>query len=473
MEECKIPVVWGLDKKYVLQAFVVMHSILRNSKHHFHFFILTADEIKYDVEKYSDILKKEYSNFELSVEIVDINRFANAKIRNRHLSKAAYFRLLIPEIILEYNKCIYLDCDIIVHGDLKELFEIGIEGYYLAGVKDCHVIEDTPFEIKHQQVLGIPSRDKYINSGVMLMNLDMMRKDRLVVSFWEQLQKENWFEDNDVLNVCCYPYIKTIPLKYNLFHFYLGNHIKFLYGLPYDKQEFDFNHECPFILHMGADFKPWNHFTVKGSKEWWHLAEIYSESQSYHEYLQKCQRAETDNETKELLNLVQKSEYIVIWGFGKNGKRLCDLFFEYQLNNIKVFADNNAKLWGEEYRGVPVRDLDSIMKEKRDILWIVSCRFAYDEIAEILKDRGIEQKNILHYINRYEDRMYLLSLAEESYKSEIDKIADMEYIGLIPDQTERRNYIYSIIRNPAIYADEYTYLAEKYSFQYWLETLKH
>lgn len=471
MGKCKIPVVWGLDKKYVLQAFVVMHSILRNSKQDFHFFILTADEIKYDVERYTDILKKEYSNFELSIETVDINRFSNAKIHNRHLSKAAYFRLLIPEIIREYDKCIYLDCDIIVHGDLRELYEIEIENYYLAGVRDCHVIEDTPFEIKHQQVLGIPSRDKYINSGVMLMNLDWLRKDNLVTSFWTQLQKENWFEDNDVLNVCCYPDIKTIPLKYNLFQFYMGSHIKFLYGLPYNKQEFDFNHECPFILHMGADFKPWNRFTVKGSKEWWHLAEIYSESQSYHEYLQKCQKEEAYNETKELLNRAQKSEHVVIWGFGKNGKRLCDLFLEYQLKNIAAFADNNAELWGEEYRGVQVRDLTSIMKEHHETLWIISCRFAYDEIATLLREKGAEQKNILHYINRYEDRMYLLSLAEEAYKSEIDKIADMEYIRRIPDQTERRNYIYDIIRKPLIYTDEYAYLAEKYCFRYWLETV--
>ena len=472
MGSCMIPVVWGLDKKYVLQAFVVMHSILRSSKQSFHFFILTADEIKNDVGKFKDILRKEYSNFELSVKMVDINRFADARIYNGHLSKAAYFRLLIPEIILEYDKCIYLDCDVIVHGDLKELYEIRIEDNYLAGVKDCHVIEDTPFELKHEQVLGIPSRDKYINSGVMLMNLDKLRRDKLVARFWEQLQKENWFEDNDVLDVCCYPSIKIIPLKYNLFHFYLGNHIRFLYDLPYDEQEFDFDHEHPFILHMGADFKPWNSFSVKGSKEWWHLAEIFNASQSYYEYLQKCQNAETYNETKNLLNRAQKSEHIVIWGFGKNGKRLCDLFYEYQLENIEAFADNNTALWGEEYRGVQVRDLSSIMKEYHNILWIVSCRFAYDEIAAKLKGMGIDQKSILHYRNPYEDRMYLLSLAEEAYKSEIDKIADMEYIRLISDQTERRNYIYEIIRNPLMHTEEYAYLEEKYCFQYWLNTLE-
>ena len=167
MQRCEIPVVWGLDKKYVLQAFVVMHSILRNSEQNYHFFILTADEIKDDIEKFKHILRRQYSNFELSEKIVDIRRFADARIYNGHLSKASYFRLLIPEVIWEYDKCIYLDCD-----------------YYLAGVKDCHVIEDTLFESEHQQILGIPSRDKYINAGVMVMNLDIMRKNKLVKCFF-------------------------------------------------------------------------------------------------------------------------------------------------------------------------------------------------------------------------------------------------------------------------------------------------
>lgn len=472
MQRYEIPVVWGLDKKYVLQAFVVMYSILRNSEQNYHFFILTADEIRDDIEKFEAILRRQYSNFELSVKLVDIRRFAGARIYNGHLSKAAYFRLLIPEVIWEYDKCIYLDCDLIVHGDLKELYEIDLKDYYLAGVKDCHVIEDTLFELKHQQILGIPSRDKYINSGVMVMNLDSMRKDKLVGCFLEQLKEENWFEDQDVLNRCCYPRIKILPLKYNLFHFYLGNHIKFLYDLPYDRQEFEFDHRYPFILHMGADFKPWNRFSVKGSKEWWHLAEIFSESESYQKYMQKCQKAKSYDETKALLSRARQEKCIVIWGFGMNGKRLCDLFFEYQLENVVAIVDNNAGLWGKEYHGIPVKGLSSVMEAYHNVFWIISCRFAYDEIVGQLEDMGIDKKDISYYRNRYEERMYIFSLAEEDYRNEIDKIADLEYIRLVPDPTERRRYIFDIIQKPSVYAKEYAYLEERYGFQYWLSMLR-
>ena len=140
MDKSSIPVVWGLDEKYVLQAFVVMRSILINSKENYHFFILTADNIEDKVKEFTDILKKEYYNFEISVRKVVIEYFANAQVYNKHLSKAAYFRLLISDLIPEYDKCIYLDCDLIVYGDLKKLYEIELGDDYLAGVKDCHII---------------------------------------------------------------------------------------------------------------------------------------------------------------------------------------------------------------------------------------------------------------------------------------------------------------------------------------------
>ena len=207
----KIPVVWGIDKKYILQAFVVMRSVLMNSKQQYHFFILTADNIEDEIKDYTKILKEEFDNFEISVRKVNIGYFSEAQIHNAHLSKAAYFRILISDLVPEYDKCIYLDCDLIVYGDLKELYDIELDDNYLAGVRDCHIMEDTLREVQHQKILGIPSRDRYVNSGVLVMNLEKIRKDKLVSCFFEQLKRENWYEDQDVLNLCCYPLIKIFP----------------------------------------------------------------------------------------------------------------------------------------------------------------------------------------------------------------------------------------------------------------------
>lgn len=418
----RIPVIWGLDKKYILQAFVVIRSILLNSKEMYHFLILTADNIEDEVTEYTDILKSEYNNFEVSVRMVDINCFSDARIYNAHLSKAAYFRLLIPELVPEYDKCIYLDCDLIVHGDLRELYAVELEGNYLAGVKDCHVIEDNPYEIEHQRVLGLPTRDKYINSGVLVINLKKIREDDVIPRFHEQLKKENWYEDQDVLNYCCYPLIKILPLQYNLFHFYLGRNIKFIYHLPY---EFDFNHDRPFILHMGGRYKPWSNFEFSGSDEWWQIADVFSESESYHSYRKTCKEAETQKEIREIVKRAEESEHVVVWGYSEYGMKLCDILLEFQLNNVVAIADNNEIEWGEVYRGIPVKGPDSIIEKYDNIFWLISCQVSYPEVIEQLKNSGVNEDNILRYVNRkikYKDKVYLLALHEDAFDRKLARI---------------------------------------------------
>ncbi len=470
----KIPVVWGLDEKYILQAFVVMRSVLMHSKAYYHFFMLTADDVENKVKTFTDILREEFHNFEISLRRVDADYFSEAQIYNKHLSKATYFRLLISDLVPEYNKCIYLDCDLIVYGDLKELYETELGNNYLAGVRDCHIMEDTPREVQHQNLLGLPSRDKYVNAGVLVINLEKIRNDSLVPCFLKQLKRENWYEDQDVLNLCCYPEIKCLPLKYNLFHFYLGKSIKFLYHLPYEKQTFSFDHERPAILHMGANYKPWNTLSVKGSKDWWKIAEVFNKSDSYRYYWEKCQKAEVHNELHGMLERAKNSQHIVIWGYGEDGRKLCNILLEYRLTNLSAIADNNESFWGMEYRGLPIRGLHAIREAYENVFWIISCRMqsACAQIEEQLKAGGIAETAIFRYVNRYRQRMYLLSLDEEAYDKEIENIADMEYVERIPDRDERIRYVTDIIRHPLIHGDEYAYLDRQYCFKYWVQLLE-
>lgn len=425
----RIPVVWGIDRKYLLQAFVVMRSLLTHSKEIYHFFILTADNMEDEIGVYTNILKTEYHNFEVSVRMVDMGSFVNARIYNEHLSKAAYFRLLIPELILEYNKCIYLDCDVLVHGDLKELYTIEMGDDYLAGVKDCHIISSDPYQMEHQKILGLPSRDKYINSGVLVMNLTKMREDNLMQKFRIQLEKENWYEDQDVLNVCCYPYIKILPLQYNLFHFYLGNEIELLYDLPYRKEEFEFDHAFPFILHMGGKYKPWLNEEYKGGNEWWQLAEIFKESEDYRSYQQRCQKIKDENKMRNIIMRASKAKNVVVWGYYKPGMKLCDILLEYQLNNIVAIVDNNQAEWGKTYYGIPVMGLSSILKAYADIFWVIACQVSYNEVMEQLVDVGIDRNDMVHYIDktRCYEGMHLLALREDACEKRVAKLAGRKF----------------------------------------------
>lgn len=470
MDRQKIPVVWGIDKKYILQAFVVMRSILLHSKEKYHFFILTADCIDKEIKELQCLLEKEYDCFEVTVKHIDSGCLKKARIFNAHLSEAAYFRLFIPEVICEYDKCIYLDCDIIVHGDLKELFEIDLGNHYLAGVKDCHIIADTPREREHQRILGLLTRNKYINSGVLVMGLEKLRQDKMFSRFMEQIKKENWYEDQDVLNVCCYPYIKILPLKYNLFHFYQGAAIRYLYELPYDKSDFDFDHDVPYILHIGGEHKAWDDLRVKGAHEWWQIAKSFSASRSYQSCWQKCQQnIRNDTGISDMISRAGESRHIVIWGYSENGKRLCDILLEHQLDKVELFVDNNESVWGQAYRGVPVRAFETVDRGDSNILWIISCQISHVEVIRQLKDSGVNENNIIHYKDPYQNSLYLLSRNECAYGSMVTEMAEREYVFRISDKNDREQYIKNIMNNPLQYHTEYAYLAEKYNFKYWFE----
>lgn len=469
IEDKRVTVVWGVDKKYVLQAFVVMRSILLHSREMYHFIILTSDCIDEYVSELDKILKREYGNFKVTVRFVDPSGLEGVRVYNKYLTKATYFRLFIPEILQEYDKCIYLDCDLIVHGDLAELYDIDLGDNYLAGVKDCHIIEDTQRGQEHQRITGLPARDKYINAGVLVMGLKRMRQEGILSRLKEQMRRENWYEDQDVLNVCCYPYIMILPLKYNLFHFYLGNNMKRLYHLPYDRQDFDFDHNWPYILHMGGKYKGWSFFGIKGSREWWKTAEVFSTSAVYQFYRSRCRDIYKDATIAEMINRARESKHIVIWGYSKIGKRLCDILLEYQLDNIGAFVDNDQEVWGESYRDVPVIGITSVDWEKNSILWIVSCQISYAEVTRQLMDQGIEENSIIRYWELFIDTQCLLLLHESTYDSMVSALAEREYVRKFPDRSDRERYIKNILNAPMRYDEEYAYLAEKYNFSYWLE----
>lgn len=461
MAKERIPVVWGLDEKYVLQAFVVMHSILKNSDRFYDFYIITADDIAEEVEEYSRLLQGRSEHFRISVKIVGRTLFSNARIHNQHLSIAAFFRLLIPDLLTGYDKCIYLDCDLLVNGDLAELFDIDLSDDYLAGVKDCHIIADDPIEWEHEKILGIPSRDRYVNSGVLLLHLRKMRDDGMVARFMSQMERENWYEDQDVLNVCCYPHIKILPLRYNLFHFYYGKSRCFLYHLNYKKEEFVF--EKPFIVHMGGgDGKPWNNKKVKCAEQWWELAGVFRDTKAY----QRLERQKDCDETMLALLQQSRNRKIIIWGCSRNGEMLYDLLQAKGYTNIVAIVDNDDKKWGQAYCGVPVIAPDEALKESDKVFWIISNQASFEMVKQQLLHSGIEEGLIARYVDHYH-KYSLLTLDEQYYDAEIEKIAEIEYHRKFSRQEERVRYLLQILREPEVFKGEYEYLNGRYNFKYW------
>ena len=98
-----------------------------------------------------------------------------------------YARLLLPTMLPDLDKVIYLDCDLVVNSDLQELWDFDVNGVAVAMVPD-HLYKDATTLERLKMTNG-----EYLNSGVIVMNLEYWRKHNVqkrVLSFIEENGKK-------------------------------------------------------------------------------------------------------------------------------------------------------------------------------------------------------------------------------------------------------------------------------------------
>ena len=135
----------------------------------------------------------------------------------KYTSQATYFRFEIPKLITDAKWCIYLDCDIIIKHDIFDLWKERDDAY------DICAIKDTGAGYKcGKKLFKYPER--YFNAGVLVMNLDKMRKmnfDKLWKKTHDTYGKCD--ADQGILNICFNESVKILPLHWNVFYTYVND----------------------------------------------------------------------------------------------------------------------------------------------------------------------------------------------------------------------------------------------------------
>jgi lipopolysaccharide biosynthesis glycosyltransferase len=128
---------------------------------------------------------------------------------NLSYTKYALYRLLSPLYILE-DKILYLDTDTIISNNIEELYNTDILNFLVGGVPDTGIKE----EIKESIESG--KKDKYINSGVLLINLKKWKEENLTSILIEEINKKEYpYPDQTVLNMICKNKILLLNNIYN------------------------------------------------------------------------------------------------------------------------------------------------------------------------------------------------------------------------------------------------------------------
>ncbi len=189
----------------------------------------------------------------------------------RGISAGAYLRLLLHRILPDADKVLYLDVDILVRESLLPIWKIDLGDKLLAAVKGPVNLSE-----KWEWNSGRPywkllagARGGYINSGVLLLNLEEIRR-RQLNGQWEELAKQKlYYQDQDILNITCRGAIVYLPPKYNRLTYLSAEDFALLAAEGiFTEAECAQAQEHPAILHYAGD-KPWNRYDTKLGSVWW------------------------------------------------------------------------------------------------------------------------------------------------------------------------------------------------------------
>lgn len=224
-----------------------MTSILKNSKQdeYFHFYVISADLSLDSKKKIARI--KNIKDFNLEFISIDGSAFEEfPSYYVPHIPLMGCYRLKMASLAPHVRKAIYLDADLVVTGSLLELWETDLGDNYIAGCADC-------YSQWLMQRLSVSLVTEYINSGVLLVNLDKWRRDNVEDKFFSNMKKyrDNLsFPDQDILNITFANKIKKLPMKWNFCPSQLD---ELEAGIA--KRLFDLKR--PTIIHYAGDSKPW------------------------------------------------------------------------------------------------------------------------------------------------------------------------------------------------------------------------
>lgn len=241
---------FGSDDSYVIPTLVAITSLFENNRDcNCNVYVVSPGMSESSIDKFRK-LSMAYSQ---PITILNIHEeLLYGLVERGRFPLAMYYRFLLPKLLPEVKKVLYLDCDILVRDSLQELFNTDIESYACAAVMDQQCDDVTT--INRLQIDSI-----YFNSGVLLMNLEEWRKwnyTHLLCEFIRNNPAICIYPDQDALNVVLGGKVKYIEPCWNVQELWLTS---------YDKIHFHYSRYAqlqnalsqPKIIHFCVGDKPW------------------------------------------------------------------------------------------------------------------------------------------------------------------------------------------------------------------------
>ncbi len=282
-----IPVILSSDDAYAPYLGVTVKSVIENAApdNRYEIFILDGGISVFNQKQIQSLSKQnvriKFVRPEEHMQGIDLSAFY---IRG-HFSLPTYYRLFIPEIFREYDRILYLDCDMIVLDDVAKLFRLNMQGKMLAAVKDVGIQKKLLFKDKNflhylEDVLNLSVPYDYLQAGVLVFDIKRLRQFDFVNKCLKKLKeiKTPLYVDQDIINSVSEGNVHFIGQKWNFQRQAVAdvfNEKEICQSLPPAAfEEFTGALAHPKIIHYAGEEKPWKYPRHPLFDLWWYYARM-------------------------------------------------------------------------------------------------------------------------------------------------------------------------------------------------------
>ncbi len=259
-----------LDENYISQLNVMLYSLLKsNPGEQFRVYLLHTNIRENKLARTRQLLGDRHLLIPIQAKGIDLKHAPTSARYPREIYYRIFAARYLPEDI---DRILYLDPDIIVNGPVRTLYDIPMEKYFFAAATHVEGI----FRLFNELRLKLDKDCPYINSGVILMNLERLRKEQDYEEVFDFIKKKKYLlflPDQDIISCL---YVKKIfvldPFRYNMSERLYFRHSPFEKNLNLDWVR----RHCVIIHYCGRN-KPWKRVYLG------QLREFYQEAVSGYE----------------------------------------------------------------------------------------------------------------------------------------------------------------------------------------------
>lgn len=398
-----VPIVFSFNNEYSKYFSVALKSLIENANNQLFYDIVvfSSDISSRNKKLLSEILPKNFSLrfFDVSSVLEDINLPTM-----KYWSVDMYYRIIIPIIMADYEKVLYLDSDIVINDDISSLFDIKFEGNKLLAVSDSFNLVSAFKESEErneyiEDYLGLTECDTYFNSGVLLFNIHSFNKQEYLETIKTAFNKikKTYCPDQDILNFMFKGQVKIINQKWNLQYHLPIFHKKDLAHIEKScLEEYNNAFQTPVIIHYTSPVKPWNAPQEELADVFWKFAR---QTVFYEEILSGMYKNEIfeSRYATNLYLMLQNDKKIIFWGaslYLENFLKKYEISKKFYPNILGIIDKNpdRAGSYLNDYEIFTPEILKDCEAEEIILTVINSLNERYEEVKKYLNEQNINIK---------------------------------------------------------------------------------